>query len=55
VTAYLLYALGTIFLAIGVIGYIMEPRMLMSNAMAAVCGFALILFGVSFHRLARKG
>ena len=53
-TAYLLYAIGGIFLAIGVIGYILEPRMLMPNAMAGACGIALVVSGYSYHRIAGR-
>jgi hypothetical protein len=54
VTAYFLYALGSIFLAMGVIGYIVEPRMLMPNAMAGACGIALIISGFAYHRIAGR-
>jgi hypothetical protein len=54
VTAFFLYALGTIFLAVGIIGYLVEPRMLMPNAMAGACGFALIISGFAYHRIAGR-
>ena len=55
ITAYYLYILGAIFLAVGIYGYILYPRMRVVHPMAVACGIALIAFGVSFHRLARKG
>jgi sulfite exporter TauE/SafE len=55
ITAYYLFILGAIFLAVGIYGYILYPRMRVVHPMAAACGIALIAFGVSFHRLARKG
>lgn len=55
ITAYLLYVVGIIFLAVAIYGYILYPRMRVTHPMAAACGIALIVFGVPFHRLARKG
>lgn len=54
VTAYVLYALGGIFLGIGIIGHLLEPRMLMPNAMAGACGIVLIISGFAYHRIAGK-
>jgi hypothetical protein len=54
VTAFFLYALGAIFLAVGIVGYRLEPRMLMPNAMAGVCGLALIVSGIFYHRIAER-
>jgi len=36
-------------------GYILYPRMRVVHPMAAACGIALIAFGFSFHRLAKRG
>jgi hypothetical protein len=55
ITAYYLYILGIIILAAGIYGYILYPRMRVVHPMAAACGIALIAFGVSFHRLAKRG
>ena|SRR5437879_3233625 len=52
VTAFVLYALGMIFLVVGIMGYLLEPRMLMPNAMAGACGIALIISGFAYHRIA---
>jgi hypothetical protein len=54
VTAFFLYALGTIFLAVGIVGYRLEPRILMPNAMAGACGIALIVSGIFYHRIAGR-
>jgi sulfite exporter TauE/SafE len=55
ITAYYLYILGAIFVAVGIYGYILYPRMRVVHPMAAACGIALIAFGFSFHRLAKRG
>ena len=54
ITAYYLYILGAIFVAVGIYGYILYPRMRVVHPMAAACGIALIAFGFSFHRLAKR-
>ena len=55
ITAYYLYILGVIFLAVGIYGYILYPRLRVVHPMAAACGVALIAFGFSFHRLSKRG
>lgn len=55
ITAYYLYIVGAIFVAVGIYGYILYPHMRVVHPMAAACGIALIAFGFSFHRLSNKG
>jgi hypothetical protein len=55
ITAYFCYVLGVVFLAVGVYGYILYPRMRVVHPMAVACGIVLIASGASFHRLAKKG
>jgi hypothetical protein len=55
VSAYFLYAAGLLFLAVGVYGYILYPRMRVVHPMAAGFGIVLIVAGVAYHRLAKKG
>ena len=54
ITGYFCYVLGVIFLAVGIYGYILYPRMRVVHPMAAACGIALIAWGAFFHRLAKK-
>ncbi len=44
-SAFFLYAAGTVFFIIGIVGYLLERRMLMGNAMAATFGLVLAVSG----------
>ena len=55
VSAYFLYAAGLLFLAVGVYGYILYPRMRVVHPMAVGFGIVLIVAGIAYHRLAKKG
>jgi sulfite exporter TauE/SafE len=51
---YLCDAVGIIFVATGIYGFRIAPQARVANFLAVVLGIALMIFGVWFHRMARK-
>src|SRR5207245_3059827 len=47
ITAYYLYILGAILVAVGISGYLIYQRMTIFHQMSEACGFALFTYGVS--------
>ncbi len=55
VAAWLCDISGIIFLAVAIYGYIIYPHMRITHPMTAALGIVLIVCGVSFHRIAKRG
>jgi len=52
--AFFMYVSGVVFLAVAVIGYFREPRMIIAHGLAAAFGVILVVGGAGFHRIAGK-
>jgi hypothetical protein len=52
VVAYFLYALSAVLIAVAIVGYLKEPKLIVPHAFAAASGIVLFVSGVAYHRVA---